>query len=247
MGVSPCFVQRYWLTYPDNWQSCLFITVAEKTPLTGLCWCFPLCCSQWVWGFPGGSGVENRPAGAGDMGLIPGLGGSSEGGNGSPHQYSCLENPVDRGAWQAGGFGWQCPWCSVLTQAGICLLSLCSPCVDVPACTHPTDLNLALRTEGHRMLSLQYHLRSVQGSFLLCSPLYLVCLLLVTVVPSLSHVWFFVTPWTAAGQASLSFTVSQSLLKFMSIESVMPSNHLILCRPLLLLPSSFPAVIPLAF
>ena len=57
------------------------------------------------------------------------------------------------------------------------------------------------------------------------------------VVQSLSHVWFFETPLTAAHQASLSFTISQSLLKLMSIESVMPSNHLILCRPLLLLPS----------
>ena len=50
------------------------------------------------------------------------------------------------------------------------------------------------------------------------------------------------TPWTAACQASLSFTVSESLLKLMSIESVMPSNHLILCHPLLLLPSIFPSI-----
>ena len=50
-----------------------------------------------------------------------------------------------------------------------------------------------------------------------------------------------VTPWTAACQASLSITNSQSLHKFMSIESVMPSNHLVLCRPLLLLPSLFPS------
>ena len=50
------------------------------------------------------------------------------------------------------------------------------------------------------------------------------------------------TPWTAAHQASLSVTNSQSLLKCMSIESVMPSNHLILCRPLLLLPSIFPSI-----
>ena len=57
------------------------------------------------------------------------------------------------------------------------------------------------------------------------------------VVKSLSRVWLLVTTWTAAHQASLSFTISQSLLKFMSIESVMPSNHLVLCRPLLLLPS----------
>ena len=55
-------------------------------------------------------------------------------------------------------------------------------------------------------------------------------------VPSLSH-WLFATPWTAARQASLSITNSRSLLKLMSTESVMPSNHLILCRPLLLLPS----------
>ena len=58
----------------------------------------------------------------------------------------------------------------------------------------------------------------------------------------LSHVWFFVTPWTAARQASLSTTNSQSLLKLMHIESVMPSNHLILCHPLLLLPSIFPSI-----
>ena len=60
-------------------------------------------------------------------------------------------------------------------------------------------------------------------------------------VQSLSHVQLFATPWTVACQASLSITNSWSFLKLMSIESVMPSNYLILCRPLLLLPSSFPA------
>ena len=60
-------------------------------------------------------------------------------------------------------------------------------------------------------------------------------------VQSLSRVWLFETPWTAARQASLSITNSWSLLKLMSIESVIPSNHLILCCPLLLLPSIFPA------
>ena len=58
----------------------------------------------------------------------------------------------------------------------------------------------------------------------------------------LSAVWLFVTPWIAALQASLSFTNSQSLFKLMSIESVMPSNHIILCRPILLLPSIFPSI-----
>ena len=62
------------------------------------------------------------------------------------------------------------------------------------------------------------------------------------VVQSLTQVWLIATPWTAEHQASLSFTISQSLLKLMSIESVMPSNHLILCHPLLLLPSIFPSI-----
>ena len=60
-------------------------------------------------------------------------------------------------------------------------------------------------------------------------------------VQSLSHVRLFATPWTAAHQASLSITISWSLLKLISIESVMPSNQLILCCPLLLLPSIFPS------
>ena len=58
----------------------------------------------------------------------------------------------------------------------------------------------------------------------------------------LSRVQLFATAWTAARQASLSFTISQSLLKLMSIESVISSNHLILCHPLLLLPSMFPSI-----
>ena len=61
-------------------------------------------------------------------------------------------------------------------------------------------------------------------------------------VQLLSHVWLFVTPWTAACQASLSITNSWSLLKLMSVESVMPSNHLVLCRPLLFLPAIFPSI-----
>ena len=61
-------------------------------------------------------------------------------------------------------------------------------------------------------------------------------------VQSLSRVQVLVTPWTGAHQASLSITNHQSLLKFMFIESVMPSNHLILCRPLLLLPSIFSSI-----
>ena len=61
-------------------------------------------------------------------------------------------------------------------------------------------------------------------------------------VQSVSHVQLFATPWTVACEASRSITNSRSLLKLMSIESVMPSNHLILCCPLLLLPSVFPSI-----
>ena len=63
-----------------------------------------------------------------------------------------------------------------------------------------------------------------------------------SLVQSLSHVWLFETPWTAARQASLSITNSRSSIRFTSIESVMPSSHLILCRPLLLLPPILPSI-----
>ena len=76
----------------------------------------------------------------------------------------------------------------------------------------------------------------IHNSFKLCFPLQLL------VVPLLSCVQLFVTPWTAACQASLPFIISQSLLKLMSIESVMPSNHPALCHHLLLLPSIFPSI-----
>ena len=74
-----------------------------------------------------------------------------------------------------------------------------------------------------------------------------VCIFIV-VVQLLSRIWLFATPWTAACPAFLSFPISQSLLKLMSIESVMPSNHVILCHPpcpcplLFLLPSIFPSI-----
>ena len=63
----------------------------------------------------------------------------------------------------------------------------------------------------------------------------------IVVIQLLSCVQLFATPWTAARQASLSFTISLSLLKLISIKSMMPSSQLILCRPLLLLPSIFPS------
>ena len=68
------------------------------------------------------------------------------------------------------------------------------------------------------------------------------CQLQSIVVQSFSPVLLFAAPWTAACQSSLSLTISQSLLKLMSVELMMPSNHLILCRPLLLLPSVLPSI-----
>ena len=65
----------------------------------------------------------------------------------------------------------------------------------------------------------------------------------IVVVKLPSHVWLFATPWTAACQAPLSFTIPWSLLRFMSIESVMLLNYLIICHPLLLLPSIFPNIL----
>ena len=71
---------------------------------------------------------------------------------------------------------------------------------------------------------------------------FVTCSGLNVVVQSLSHVQLIATPWTAAHQASLSFTISRSLLRLMTIELVMSSNHLILCHSLLLLPSIFPSI-----
>ena len=76
----------------------------------------------------------------------------------------------------------------------------------------------------------------------LSSAPFLVSTTVVFVVQLLSHLQLFVTPWTAARQALQSFTISRSLLKLVSIESVIPSNHLILHCPLLLLPSIFPSI-----
>ena len=104
------------------------------------------------------------------------------GGNGNPLQYSCLENPMDREAWQVTVYGVS-----------------------------------SIRHDWATKPSAVYFF----------------------VVQLLSCVGLFVTLWTAAHQVPLSFTISRSLLKLMPIESVMPSNHLIFCHPLCLLPSVF--------
>ena len=101
---------------------------------------------------------------------------------------------------------------------------------------------------GNRFISLSsllplfplwYSLRIPEESYLI---VFFPSVGLLGSVQSLGHVLFFVTPWTGARQASVSITNSRSLSKLMSIMSVMPSNHLILCHPLLLLPSVFPSI-----
>ena len=91
----------------------------------------------------------------------------------------------------------------------------------------------AAATEAHAFCSLVQYFKN------LVKVLDIICL---SSVQSLIRVQLLATAWTVARQASLSITNSQSLLKFLSIESVMPSNHLSLCRPLLLLPSIFPSI-----
>ena len=101
--------------------------------------------------------------------------------------------------------------------------------------THPFGFGLSVIPEGKPLLGflkLSYFHKIYTRVYLM----------VVVIVQSLSHVWFFATSWTAACQASLSFTISWSLLKLMSIESVLPSSHLVLCCPLLLLPSIFPSI-----
>ena len=120
------------------------------------------------------------------MGLTPGWGRSPGGGHGNPLQYSCLENPMDRGTWQT--------------------------------IVHRITKNWTVATQHvHKCPLFQFN--SVAH---LC--------------PTLCD------PMNHSTQASLSITNSQSPPKPMSTESVMPSNHLILCRPLLLLPSIFPSI-----
>ena len=99
-------------------------------------------------------------------------------------------------------------------------------------CCSPWGLKESDKTEQLHCLSLSLRAQSMPSS----------SRGFISSVQLLSHVRLFATPWTVARQASLSITNSWSLLKLMSIESVMPSNHLILCCPLLLLPSIFPSI-----
>ena len=104
-------------------------------------------------------------------------------------------------------------------------------------------LILVVRLVNNRLLGEQHNVKlSTSKQYYKLWSVKILFFAVVLVVQSLSPVWLFATPWTAAHQPSLSFTIFQSLFKLMSTESVMPSKHLIICCPFLLLPSSFPNI-----
>ena len=111
--------------------------------------------------------------------------------------------------------------------------------------TQENTLQIDLRLSWQVMILFVRHSCPLSSIILLrniFSSIFSVFIKPVQSVQSLSHVWLFATPWTAARQASLSITNSWNLLRLTPIELVMPSNHLILCCPLLLLPSIFPSI-----
>ena len=136
-------------------------------------------------------------------------------GNGNPLQISSLENPMNRGAW----------WVTVhgVAKSGIQLS------------THTHNFLLGV-------IYVVVRISKLFGAYfsLLSSTYKLFSVHQFSSVQSLSHVWLFATPWIAAHQASLSITNSWSSLKLMSIESVMPFSHLILCHPFSSCPQSLP-------
>ena len=100
-----------------------------------------------------------------------------------------------------------------------------------------SSLGLSVSLINNQIIGQKQKRHSSLGSHVVV----VVVVVVATVVELLSHVWLFLSPWTAVSQASLSFTISQSLLKLMSTASMTPSNHLILCHLLLFLPSIFPS------
>ena len=172
--------------------------------------------------FPGAQWVKNLPSG--DPGLNPGLGRSPGEGNSNSLQYSCLENPMDRGAWWAIVRG--------VTRVGHDL----GPKPPPPCWQRTVKLRVSQSQTVVSEKQHHHHLKTCLKCKFSCSNQDL------SSVQSFSRVWLFATPWIPARQDSLSITNSWSLLKLMSIESVMPSSHLILCRPLLLLPPIPPSI-----
>ena len=139
-------------------------------------------------------------------------------------------------------------WCSSPQQPCILHVTLCfqiyprgvgKPC----CCSDTTRRQRCLTTEFEPIFYILPPLFNLSTHFPFLEKIpYCLLIAMFSSVQSLSHVQLFATPWTSARQASLSITNPWSLLRLMSIETVMPSNHLILCNPLLLPPSIFPSI-----
>ena len=190
-------------------------------------------------GLPGGSAGKESAWISGDPSLIPALGRSAREGIGHRLQYSWAslvaqlvkDLPAMQDTW-VGKIPWRTAWQPLQYY-----------CLENP---HRQRSLAGYSPPGHRVrhdwLSTAQHMAALGNFFLVMRVGVTSALVTSLVVQSLSHVQLFVTPWTAAHQTSLSFTVSWSLLKLMSIASVMPSNHLVLCHPLLFLSSIFPSI-----
>ena len=175
-------------------------------------------------GFPVGSVVKNPSTNAGDTSSRPGSGRSLREGDGNLPQYSCLKNPMDRGVRQA----------------------------IVRGVTKDSDMNEWLNNSNWQMDGSSIVCKNSGPESVLKTPYTWIGLeytwnqevssVPLSLVQSLNHVQLFATPWIAARQTSLSITNSRSSPKLMSMESVMPSSHLILCCPLLLLPPTPPSI-----
>ena len=171
-----------------------------------------MCIYMYIYGLPRWLSRKESAWNERDMGLISGSEGSPGGRHGSPLWYSCLENPMESSL-----VGW--------SPIGLQRVGF-----DWSDWAH-TDTHVYTHTHTHTHTHvLIYIIFQILFPYQFSS------------VQSLSHVQLFVTPWTAARQGSLSITNSQSSPKSMSIESVMPSYHLILCYPFLLLLSIFPSI-----
>ena len=187
-------------------------------------------------GFPSGSDGKEFTCNVRDLGSIPGLERSLRERKVYSLQYFCLEISMDEEPGKLQSMGWQrVGLLSVFHQTNT-QLALCICRFHILRFNQPW-MEKNSRKFRKAILNLPH-----TGNYLQAFILYQILQVIFSSVQSFSRVQIFATPWTVACQVSLSITNSQSLLKLMSLELVMPSNHLILCRPLLLLPSIFPSI-----
>ena len=207
---------------------------------------------RWGRGFSGGGAVVMNPHAMWET-WVQSLGqeDSPGGGQGNPLLYPCLENPMDWGAWWATVHGVKKSWTQL--SALVCTHTYTQPHTHIHTHTHKWE-NWNLEVTCPRSLSGRDKGGLSPASLVPWSMFWIDFQMhwgprvyffspksIVVVVQSLRSVQFFVMPWTAARQASLVLHHLPEFLKLMSIELVMPSNHLVLCCPLLLT-SVFPSI-----